>query len=172
MDNETAITLVVEPNQDDKLIHMWLSSGNRHSEHTQRSYRHYAYALLEHAGKPLQALAYEDVIAYLDTLQDASEGTQALATNVLKSLFTWASELRYVPVNLGKALKPPKPRDELAQRILSEEDTLRLIEGETNPRNHAMLRLMYHAGLRVSEVVGLTWADVRETTSGAVLDIF
>jgi integrase/recombinase XerD len=31
---------------------------------------------------------------------------------------------------------------------------------------------MYHAGLRVSEVVGLQWAHVRETTDGAVLDIF
>src|SRR5260221_285204 len=60
---------------------------------------------------------------------------------------------------------------ELANRILSEADCILLIDQEKNPRNHAMLHLLYHAGLRVSEVVNLQWDQVRPSDNGAVLDI-
>ena len=101
-----------------------------------------------------------------------SDSTRAIVINTLKSLFTFATELGYITINVGKALRPPDVRDDLAQRIVSEQDMIRIVDGEKNPRNHAMLRLMYHAGLRVSEVVGLKWEDVRESPNGAVLDVF
>jgi len=62
-------------------------------------------------------------------------------------------------------------RDELAKRILSEAEVIRMIDRETDKRNHVLLHLLYHAGLRVSEVVKLKWEDVRETGNGAVLDV-
>jgi len=171
MDTQTALVPVQKPNDDDKLISMWLATGKRQSEHTKAAYTRYAYALLRHAQKPLQELTLADVLSYLDTVT-GSDSTRALVINSLKSLFTFATTFNYIHINLGSALTAPKPRDELAQRILSEEDTLRMVNLESNPRNHAILRLLYHAGLRVSEVVGLTWADVRETATGAVLDVF
>jgi integrase/recombinase XerD len=75
-------------------------------------------------------------------------------------------------MNVGKALKPPKAKSELAQRILSEEQAIRMISLEDNPRNHAMLRLMYHCGLRVSEVVALTWNDLQPRNEGGQCTIF
>jgi integrase/recombinase XerD len=171
MDTQTALVPVQKPNDDDKLISMWLATGKRQSEHTQAAYTRYAYALLKHAGRPFQELTLADVLAYLETVT-GSDSTKALATNTLKSLFSFATTFGYIQVNLGSALTALRPRDELAQRILSEEDTIRMVTLETNPRNHAILRLLYHAGLRVSEVVGLTWGDVRETPTGAVLDVF
>ena len=73
--------------------------------------------------------------------------------------------------NVARTLTPPAVKDDLAQRILSEADCIRMIDREPNARNHAMLRLLYHAGLRVSEVVNLKWENVRGTDKGAVLDI-
>lgn len=59
-------------------------------------------------------------------------------------------------------------RSELAKRILNEEQVIRLIDAtQDQPRNHAMLRLMYHCGLRVSEVVGLNWDDCIERHEGS-----
>ena len=99
-------------------------------------------------------------------------GTLAYQINALKSLFSYATQLGYLEVNLGKLLHAPKVRDNLSQRILSKIDVIRMIDRTENKRDHAMLRLMYHAGLRVSELVGLKWEDIRTTDQGAVLDVF
>jgi integrase/recombinase XerD len=111
-----------------------------------------------------------DAQAYIDTIE-GENSTVALVTNAIKSLFTFTSEIGYT-LNIGKMLRAPKTRSKLAQRILSEGDMLLMLKMETNARNHALLRLMYHAGLRVSEVVALKWEDVRETANGAVLDVW
>lgn len=47
-----------------------------------------------------------------------------------------------------------------------------MISLETNTRNHAMLRLMYHCGLRVSEVVSLKWNDLQPRNEGGQVSIF
>jgi integrase/recombinase XerD len=54
----------------------------------------------------------------------------------------------------------PAAETRLAERIMSENQILTMIALETDSRNHAMIRLMYNAGLRVSEVCTLTWNDV------------
>jgi integrase/recombinase XerD len=37
-----------------------------------------------------------------------------------------------------------------------------MIASETDPRNRVMLRLLYSGGLRVSELCGLKWKDLKE----------
>jgi site-specific recombinase XerD len=165
---EGTFTVVAAETDSDKLIRAWLKS--KRSPGTRRVYARYAYGLLDHTGKSLYAMTMNDVSSYVDTLK-GSDATLALANNALKSLFTYATQLGYITVNLGKGLTAPKPSDDLAQRIVPEADMIRIVNGETNPRNHAMLRLMYHAGLRVSEIVALTWDHIRLNGSGAVLDI-
>ncbi len=125
--------------------------------------------LLQYAGVGLQALRINDLQAYIEQLE-CEPATTALATNVFKSLYTFLSDYDYAR-NIAHALKPPALSDDLAQRILSEADCIRLIDRETDQRNHAMLHLLYHAGLRVSEVVNLQWSQVRPSDNGAVLDI-
>src|SRR5205823_10117182 len=69
-------------------------------------------------------------------------------------------------------LRLPKIQERLAERIMSEAQVQRMLALETDPRNHAMLRLMYNAGLRVSEVVNLTWNDVRDNPNGGQVRVF
>src|SRR6266487_1414090 len=121
---------------------------------TQRAYRRFAWGMLTGLGKPIRMLTPMEVKQYSMSL-GGEAGKLAYNINALKSLFTYATELGYLPVNLGKLLKPPKVRNELAKRILSEAEVIRMIDRETSPRNHAILHLLYHAGLRVSEIVSL-----------------
>lgn len=169
MDTTNALVTTVAPSDEDmQVIGSWLLT--KQSENTRRAYRRIALALLSHSNKPLQDITIMDTQAYIATV-DGENSTVALVTNCIKSLFTFTSQLQYT-LNIGKLLTAPKSRSKLPQRILTETEVIRMIDRETSQRNHAMLRLMYHAGLRVSEVVNLKWEDVRETGNGAVLDVW
>ena len=124
--------------QDMRVIEMWLHGR---SEHTQRAYNQDVHKLLSFIGKTLQDTTLQDLQRFSDSLQYLSDATRSRTLNAVKSLLSYAHELGYVPFNVGAALKPPKVRTQLAQRILSEEQTINLISAtRDNPRNHALLR--------------------------------
>lgn len=79
----------------------------------------------------------------------------------MKSLLSLATRIGYVPFNVGAVVRLPPAVNVLAERILSEEQVVRLIALERNPRNHALLRLLYLAALRVSEACALRWASCK-----------
>ena len=155
----------VVPTHDEAVLKLW---SYRASEHTTRAYLHDAQAFLIWAGKGLQAITLGDLQDYAQHLEgtDIAPATIARHLNSIKSLLTFAHKLGYLQVNVGTAFIMPTQKDTLAQRIMSEEETIRLISLESNPRNHCILRLLYHCGLRVSEIVSLTWGDVTERSGG------
>lgn len=53
------------------------------------------------------------------------------------------------------------PPNALALRILSEEQVLRIVDREPDTRNRLILRILYSAGLRVSELCMLQWEHVQ-----------
>jgi integrase/recombinase XerD len=53
----------------------------------------------------------------------------------------------------GAAVRLPRIKNRLAERILPEADVQRLIALEPSNRNRAMLRLLYAGGLRRAELV-------------------
>ena len=79
----------------------------------------------------------------------------------VKSLLSFAHTTGYLPVNPGRGLRLPGVRGRLAERIPSEEDVLSLLAHEPNRRNHALIRLLYAAGLRLSEACALCWRDIQ-----------
>ncbi len=47
-----------------------------------------------------------------------------------------------------------------------------MVTGEAKPRNRALLRVLYGAGLRVSELTGLRWRDVAERDDTAQITVY
>lgn len=66
----------------------------------------------------------------------------------------------YVPFNTAAALRLPPVRQQLAARIMTEADTLRMLALEPSRCNRALLFLLYGAGLRATEAAELRWADL------------
>jgi integrase/recombinase XerD len=157
---QSAAPTVRQADTDAQLIETWL--GRHQSAHTRQNYRRQASRLLDHAGKPLGRILVSDLQAYLATLADQAPATRANATAAIKSLFSFAHDLGYLPFNPGKAIKAPPVKNTLAERIMTEADVLLMLRMEPNPRNRALLTLTYGAGLRISEVCGLRWRDMAE----------
>jgi site-specific recombinase XerD len=82
----------------------------------------------------------------------------------IKSLLGYAHALGYTPFNAGATIKIRSNAGNrgatLAKRIISEVEVSLLIRAAPSKRDRVLLEVIYAGGLRVSETVALTWADV------------
>jgi integrase/recombinase XerD len=130
---------------------------------------YFRHPVLAWVNKPLKAVTLVDLYRYVDSRGNLASATKARIVNTLKSLFRFAHEAGYCPVNVALKLKPPKVRNRLAERLLTQQDVVRLIENEKSDRNKVLLLLAYTTGLRVSEICGLKWRDLVAKEGGGQL---
>ena len=178
MNDETAIT-VYTPQEtilpsgttDDQLIAMWLHDK---AELTQEEYTRDINQFREYVSVPLQRLTLPDLQAYADELKllDIKPATIARRLKSIKSLLSFAQKTGYIRFNIGTMVKVPKFKKTLAERIMSEEQVFTMLAKETNKRNHALLRLLYASGIRVSEVCDLRWKDVAPRGDTGQITVF
>lgn len=148
------------PTADEKLLTMWVHGL---SPHTQRYYLRDAMQFLECTSKSLADVTLADVQQFATELafSGLAESSQVKVLSAIKSLLSFAHKLGITPVNVGAAVKSPSPKNALAERILPEVEVQELIASATNERDRLILRLLYGAALRVSELAGLKWRDVK-----------
>ena len=145
---------------DTEVLELWVHGR---SPHTRRAYTHDVAAFMAWVGKPLSAVTIRDVQGFLDSLAGLADTSRCRMLAAVKSVLSFAHKIGHIPSNVGAAVDLPKTKDKLAEHILDEEDVLTMIHREQKPRNHALLRLLYVAGARVSEICGLRWRDVQPT---------
>jgi integrase/recombinase XerD len=152
------------------LIATWLHGR---SPHTQRAYAADVARFIAFVGKPLDRVTLADLQAWADALAAATlaPASRARALSAVKSLLGFGHRLGVLPVNAGAALRLPPLRQPLAARILPEGDVQRLLALETQPRNRALLLLLYAAGVRVSEACALRWRDVQVRGEGGQITV-
>lgn len=159
-----AMPAIRQADSDDQLIELWLHGRSRH---TQRAYRADAAQFQAFTGRPLRQVRLLELQSFADALEAAmTPASRNRTLSAVKSLFSFGHGLGYLPFDTARPLKLPILRDQLSSRILDESAVQRMLALEANPRNSAILSLLYAAGLRVSELCGLKWADVIERTSG------
>ena len=164
-----AVSLFVPADTSDaQLVAVWLHGK---SPHTQRAYRTDADRFLRFVARPLRAVTLMDLQAYADSL-DGAPATRIRALAAVKSLLTSGQRTGFLTLNVGAALKLPPRKDTLAERILDEADVHTLLAREPGHRNRVLLRLLYRAGLRVSEIAGLCWHDLHARDDGGQVTVF
>ena len=156
---------------DRELILIWLGGK---SETTQISYRSTVEKFMEFIAKPLAEVKLEDLQLWERGLKARFKlTTVANKVLVIKSLFSFAVKTGYLTLNVGSFLKTPKAKENLADRILDVSQVQGLIKyGVKNERDRLIVLLMYGCGLRVSEVCGLTWNDLKPHNDGGKLTVF
>ncbi|ACK73208.1 integrase family protein [Gloeothece citriformis PCC 7424] len=154
---------------DTQLVSIWLAGKSKTSQNT---YASHIKQFLEYVGKPLKELKLEDMQLWVSSLENSQRyktATLKLKINTVKSLLTFGQKVGYLQFNIGSAVKPPNPKNELSSRMLSETEVTTLIEkANQNQRDRIILKLMYVCGMRVSEVVGLNWRDLVPNNNGGL----
>lgn len=154
---QPATVVPMQARSDDHLLSLWLHGR---SPATQRAYAADVQAFFAHVARPLHAVTLGDLQGFQDTLAAMATATAARRLSAVKSLLTFGHKSGYPPVNVGAAIRLPKVRGTLAERILDMDAVLHMLALERNVRNKALLRLLYLGGLRISEACGLRVRDL------------
>ncbi len=159
-----------QADNDEQLIEIWLHGR---SKNTQQAYRREVQRFLDAVDKPLRSIKLIDIQQYTDDIPPClKESSVKRALSAIKSLFAFGFRLGYLTFDVGRAMKLPTLRNELADRILSETDILRIISLEPQPRNRALLLTLYAGGFRVSEVCSLKWRHLQERDTAGQVTVF
>jgi integrase/recombinase XerD len=129
---------------------------------------------MEYVEKPLRSVKLIDIQGFADHLAEVGLKPSSVhrAMSAVKSLFAFGFRLGYLQFDVGRALRIPSFRDELAERILSEAEVLRIISLEPNPRNRAILLTLYGGGFRVSEICSLKWRHLQDRDEAGQITVF
>ena len=195
--NDAQTTVMAEINSTSQLVALWLHGF---SPETVRSYEYdircfIGFMTEKKAQKvtlndlDLRTVQLNDVQAYVDFLLHKKYSPASLNRQLaaVKSLFTMGFDCGYLTFNAPAKVKGVKQKDSLAERILSEFETMQLLatakskakeprgkskKGDLSPkekitlRNHLLLEFLYYTGARVSEVARLTWRDIKANRNG------
>ncbi|MBD2207824.1 tyrosine-type recombinase/integrase [Calothrix sp. FACHB-1219] len=157
-------------NAQQRLIQLWLHDK---PVSTQKCYLRYAAqftAFLGGVGKAITHTTVEDLVEFSEYLYQKKLAAPTINTYMaaVKSLLSFAYKTGYIKQNPGAAIKLKKIDQRLHEKILTETDIalmIRLTERAKyryqaqQIRDLLILKLLYVAGLRVSELVGLRWRD-------------
>ena len=160
---------ICQADTDERLISLWLHGR---SPHTTSAYRSDIKRLLDFTGKELRQITLADLQDFADSLDKLAPASKARTLAAVKSCFAYGHRIGYLPFDVGAAVRLPKVKNTLTERILGEAEVHSMIVKEPNLRNRVLLKLLYAAGLRVSEACALTWKDVTERGEAGQVVVF
>jgi site-specific recombinase XerD len=158
---------------DDDLVRLWLANRGGRSLHTRRAYETDAGAMLiylRQRGLCLRSMKLLDLQEWADDLTGAAS-TRKRRISVVKGLLSFATRTGYLPLNVGAALQAPKVSNDLAERILTEEQIFALLGAASSLRDRVLVRCAYATGARASEIASLRWAHLNHHANEMVITL-
>ncbi|MFH1474088.1 MAG: tyrosine-type recombinase/integrase, partial [Candidatus Aenigmatarchaeota archaeon] len=124
-------------------------------------------------GKRFEDITKEDIQNYFEHTDSNSEYTKQRVRNALKQFFKWLYNTpkdEYPDVvdwiTVGKFRKYLSPDD-----LLTEDEVLRILNACDNPRDRALISLLFDSAMRVTEVSNLDLKDLKVNDNHAIVFI-
>ena len=123
----------------------------------------------------LQTVTLNDAYEYMNWLQrdrDNHAASRARKCSSLKGFFKFITKKKhYLEVNPVEELEIPKQKKSLPKYLTLEQsiELLNAIDGDNKERDYAIITLFLNCGLRVSELAGLNYTDIRSDNTVRVL---
>lgn len=105
-------------------------------------------------------------LSYCKDVRNNSEATRARKVAAIRSFYHYLSNQQLVKDSPLQNLDTPKLKKTLPKYLTLDEslDLLKCIDGKHRERDYAMIVLFLNCGLRLSELVGLNYTDIKENT--------
>src|SRR5262249_22324867 len=152
--------------EDEQIIELWLQTKS--SAATREAYARDVADFQNWAGKTLREFQLDELLAYARQMEKdgLAPRTRRRKIAAVKSQLTFAFKLGHLSVDVGRPAPLPKIKNDLAERILTEEELVKLLAAEQDHRNQVLIRMLYLTGGRVSEIVGASWRDLQPREDG------
>jgi integrase/recombinase XerD len=157
----------------DSLLNEWLDSGRRGSQGTKDAYRHDVREFLRYTGKPIHDTTTGDVVQYQSWVRNqSSPATECRKLATLRSFFKYLILAKQIKENPTLGVESPKVESVFSDKALEEDEVRAIIEATSaSPLDSLLLRLLYVTGGRISEVLGLTWDNLKAKDGGGEASI-
>jgi len=127
--------------------------------------------IAEHVEKPFDEMDKGDVKDLIEWLhsQDYTEDTIYTYKSVTRTFWKWMN-----PTDDGEAppevnwleMNPPDSSDTLPKDLLTKEDIENQVDAAKNPRDKALIYMLYETGARIGELIDLTVGDIEDRKNG------
>ena len=153
------MTVLTKAENDPQLITTWLL--DQRSQLTRQQYQSNIKQFVNFIGCQLSEVKIEDIQLYIRMLELKGNKPSTIKgkLSIVKSLFSFAFRVGYLPSNVAVLIKSPKVHRRIASMRINHQDIRRMVEGANSLRDKLIIKMMYFLGLRVSEVLRLTWKD-------------
>lgn len=142
---------------------------------TAKYYVREIFAFFEKVYKPIGAIVERDIMDYEEYClheRNVAVSTVSRIMQTVKAFFNYADKRKKIFENPTVDYTPPKAKDALHERIITESEVIKMIALEENPRNHLILHLLYSSGMRNEELTNLTWKDFKVQSEKGYLQIY
>ena len=117
--------VMAQADNDQQVIQLWLFGK---SERTKFNYLYdldQFLTFVQH--RPIRWIRLGDLQAWVDSMAHLAPRTRGARLAAVKSLLSFAHKIGYTTLNCGAAVKAPKAKGVLAQRILTEAEMMAMI---------------------------------------------
>src|SRR5262249_37154141 len=147
----------------------WLNSGRRSSPNTQEAYKRDVRAFVAYTKKPITESQPGDLIQYQAYIRDQTDSpaTEYRKLTALRRFFKYLKLTKVITDDLAAAMQTPKVESNFKDKTLNVDEVQAIIDA-VGPKSAdgLLLRLLAVTGVRISELLALTWRDFTAAEDG------